>query len=189
MALFKVTLFKRLNSVSEERPWTNTYHVDATSVEDALDHAESIVEVERLVTWSVVEFYRVSAKQVLEDGPAGQARTISELGTRDATGENWLPLFNGVRVVLDDLAARPDQKYLRPPVMESECNNGALVNDTVDLINTAYVGGLLALPYLRSSSNGSYIGGRCEPFIQMRQRGWKRRSREGFKRGWVPDTE
>jgi len=187
MALFRATIYKRLFSSTEERPWTNVYHVDATSVEDALDHAESIVEVERLVHWSTVEFYRVTAKQASELGPAGQSRTLTLLGTRDATGESRLPLFNGIRVVLDDLAARPDQKYLRPPVMESECNNGALINDTIDLINSAYVEGLIALPFMRSSSNGSYIGGRCEPFIQMRQRGWKRRTRPGFHRGWVED--
>lgn len=188
MALYKVTLYKRIFSVSEERPWTNVYHVDAATVEDALDHAESIVEIERLVHWSNVEYFRVSAKQDIPDGPAGQARIISELGARDATGENYLPLFCSVRVTLDDLAARPDQKYLRTPVMESESNNGALVNDTVDLVNTAYVGGLIALPWIRSSSNGSYIGGQCAPFIQMRQRGWKRAAREGFHRGWVPNS-
>jgi len=188
MALYNVSIYKRFFDTVQEKPWTNVYHVDASSPEDALDHGEAILEIERLVHWDTVEFFRVSAKQPGSEAPAGQARETSLLGTRDATGESRLPLFCTIRVTLDDLVNRPDQKYLRCPVMESDCTNGALVNGTIDLINDSYIAGLLALPYLRSSSNGSYIGGTCQPYIQMRQRDWKRRSREGFHRGWVADS-
>lgn len=186
MALYNVTLFKRLIDLDQEGQWTNVYHVDAASPEDALDHAESIIQVERLVHWDIVEYFRVSAKQPGSEAPAGQARSVTDVGARDSAGENFIPLYCTARVVLDDLAARPDQKYLRLPIMESEQGAGFLEASTVDLINTAYVGGLLGLTFLRSSSNSTYIGGTTELAVQMRQRGWKRRSREGFKRGWVP---
>lgn len=188
MALFRVTSYKRLFDVAQEQPWTNVYHVDATSVEDALDHAESIVEIEKTVHWSNVEFFRVSAKQDIEDGPAGQARNISELGDRDASGEDRLPLFCSVRVTLDDLTNRPDQKYIRGPVMESENNQGSLAGATITLFETSYADALIALTFIRSSSGGSYIGKSVTPFVQMRQRNWKRASRPGFHRGWVPDA-
>jgi len=186
MALYDVTLYKRIFDNDVDKPWTNVYHVDAATAEDALDHAESIVEIEKAVHWSIVEFFRVSARQALDDAPAGQSRDISTLGTRDADGETYLPLFCTIRVILDDIVNRPDQKYLRTPLMESEVQNGFIQSGTLTLMDTTYVGGLIALPYIRSSSNSSYVGGFTQAPIQMRQRDWKRRSRPGFKRGWVP---
>jgi len=186
MALYNVTLFKRLIDLDAEGGWTNVYHVDAATAEDALDHAESIIQIERLVHWDIVGYYRFSAKQPDPLSAAGQSRTVTDTGARDATGENFIPLFCTARVILDDLENRPDQKYLRLPIMESEQAAGFLEPGTVTILQDDYIAGLVALPWIRSSSDSSYVGGTVELAVNIRQRNWKRRARPGFKRGWVP---
>jgi len=186
MVFYRVTTHKRIYLEPTIPPWTNVYHVDAASVEDALDKAESIVEIEKTVHWSNIQFYKVSAKQPSELSQAGQSRTIEEVGDRDATDEKYLPLFCTVRVIFEDSIKRPDQKYLRTPLMESDVENGQIITDTITLVDTSYAEALVALAYIRSSSNESYTSGFTVRPVQMRQRDWHRRTRPGFKRGWVP---
>jgi hypothetical protein len=186
MPLYKVYVYKEFAAQGSEKPWVNTYHVNAANEDDALDVAESISEIERAVHWSNIHFFRLAARQASELAGSGRQRAIDELGTRDATGETFLPSFCTVRVTFSDLIARPDQKYLRPMINENEQASGDLDPSIITLIDTAYVEPLLALPSLVSSSGGALTGGTIYPYVQNRQRGWHRRTRPGFVRGWVP---
>jgi hypothetical protein len=186
VVLYIGAIHKRFANQGAEPPWLNTYHVNAATEDDALDVMESIKEIEREVHWNNIEFWRLSVRQASVLAGSGRQRAISDLGVRDAGGENFLPSFCTVRVVFTDLVNRPDQKYLRPMINENEQTSGAVDASLITLMETAYAEPLLALPSVVSSNGVPLTGQTVYPFVQNRQRNWHRRHRDGFKRGWVP---
>lgn len=70
--------------------------------------------------------------------------------------------------------------------MESDQTNGELSNTAVNFISDTYVAPLFAITGVVSSSHVPYTLGQVLSAVQNRQRGWHRRERVGFKRGWVP---
>lgn len=186
VVLYIGSIYKEFVAQGEERPWVNTYHVDAANEDDALDNLESISVIERTVHWSNIHFFRLAVRQPSPLAGSGRQRAIDEVGDRDATGESFLPSFCTVRVTFSDNVARPDQKYLRLMINENEQAGGTLESSIVTLIDTSYADPLLALPYLVSSQGATLTGSAVYPYVQNRQRGWHRRSRPGYVRGWVP---
>jgi len=186
MPVYRGSIYKEFALQGGERPWVNTYHVNAATEDDALDDLEAIVEIERAVHWSNVHFFRIAVRQASALAGSGRQRQINLLGTRDATGESFLPSFCTVRVVFSDTINRPDQKYLRLMINENEQAGGEIEASLLTLIDESYAEPLIALPSVVSSSEVPYTGGTVYPYVQNRQRGWHRRSRPGQKRGWVP---
>jgi len=187
MAFYRISIRKQmLNGLFGEHVWTNNYHVTAADEEGALDIAEGIVDIERAVHWSNVYFIDVAARQDSELAGSGHKRTIGAPGLRAYDDEQMLTRFNVVRVIFTDGVGRPDQKYLRLPCMEVESDSGTWTTDAVSFWNTNYVVPLMGLVGLVSSSHTTYTSGAVWQYVQMRQESWSRRSRPGFKRGYVP---
>lgn len=186
MPLYIGTIYKEFAAAGVEPAWVNTYHVNAADEEGALDLMESVQDIERAVHWSNVHFFRIAVRQASILAGSGRQRAYDLLGDRDATGESFLPSFCTVRAIFSDQINRPDQKYLRLLINETEQGNGALDGSIITFVTTNYITPLLGLVGLVSSNGGQLTGGTVYPYVQNRQRGWHRRSREGFKRGWVP---
>lgn len=187
MAVYDVTLTKEFTAVDGIPPWSNVYHVNAASEEAALDIGEDIAALEMTVSFDVILAVKLSARQQSALAGSGRQRAISVQGSKDSAGENFLPLFNTVRVTFTDGVARPDQKYLRLPVAETDQNGGALSGGTIDFIEANYSVPLMALDGVVSSQGVPYTSQIVQPNVQMRQRNWSRRARPGFHRGYVPD--
>lgn len=166
--------------------WTNRYHVDAADLESALDLGVSIANIEQAVYKDYVFMSRVTAIEDQADPPPGGSRLLT--GSGDVTGDATLrlPTFNTVRITFSDGNGRPSQKYLRLPLEEGDIQNGTITTALNNALTTNYVGPLLSLSGLVSNSGDPFTEGDVIPAIQMRQTSWKRRSREGFRRGWVP---
>lgn len=186
MPIYVGQIGKQLTGVPEQKPWVNTYHMETVDETTALNLMLTQAGREMAVTWSIVRAYRTAVRQDSPLASAGLQAVINVQGQRGVTDEQFLPLFNTVRVVFSDGIGRPDQKYLRLPVFEGEQSLGALSSSLLTLIQDEYVTPTVGDPLIVSSSGANYISGTVIPVVQMRQRGWHRRTRPGFVRGWVP---
>jgi hypothetical protein len=91
-------------------------------------------------------------------------------------------------VTLTDNLKRPERKYLRGWFQTANVENGHWSGELTDYVNTNYTIPLLAESAYVGPSGEHPTGGSASQVIQNRQLGWHRRSRVGFKRGWVPKT-
>lgn len=186
MPLYRGSIHKYIVGNLPSSGWLNTYHISAASENDAMDVLSEILVVEQNVHWSNVQFDRLSVRLESDLATAGIQRATAAVGERDATGEDFLPLFCVARVILADSVNRPDQRYLRLPISEGEQTNGVISNALNNFIADNYIAPLFAIPGVVSSSAVPYTLGSTAAAVQNRQRGWHRRQRVGFRRGWVP---
>lgn len=187
MALYRVTLFKRIPDHAEVKPWSNVYYTDVADLASALDSAETIADFEVTILKDYVEVFKVSAVQPELLHQPGSSKAVSYTGMVVGDFSLMLPLFNAVRIIMSDEVGRPSQKYFRCPLQEDEITSGTLTAPFIDDVNNNYCGPLLGYGNLRSNSGDEITDIRVQPSIQMRQVDWHRRTRPGFKRGWVPE--
>lgn len=167
--------------------WSNVYHVEAADPEAALDIGVSIANIEQQVYKDYVTMSRVTVVEDQPEPPPGSSRVLT--GAGDVTGDpdTLLPLFNSVRCTFSDGNGRPSQKYLRLPLEEADVTNGRLTITLINFVFLNYVTDLIALAGVVSNSGDTFIEGSVVHAVQMRQLNWKRRSRPGFRRGWVAE--
>lgn len=186
MPLYRCTIYKSLLS-DESNAWSNVYTIEAADETDALNLGENIMDIERLVHKSNVVFTRIAVRQPGPLSGSGRQRALSgAVGDVAAVPANQLPNFNTVRVVFSDELGRSESKYLRPPLENTEVTGSFLDVGTVAAFGVTYGDAIVALGYVRGPQGENLTGSTAQEAIQMRQRGWSRRTRPGFKRGWVP---
>ena len=106
-------------------------------------------------------------------------------GTRVATGDA-LPGWNAVRIQLSAaLGQRLHTFFPRCGLTENDVE-GQLLTDTMDTLVGALTAGLLAVESMCDKDGQIFGHASNSNRVQMRQMGWRRRTRPGFKRGWVP---
>jgi len=96
-----------------------------------------------------------------------------------------LPLFNTVRCILTPVVGRPFSKYLRLPLVEADVEGFNLTDTQVTFITANYLTPLLEDTSIRSVNSQDVLSGVVQKAVQNRQRSAHRRTRPGFKRGWV----
>lgn len=183
MALFKGTIFKRLNDLTFEK-WVNVYHVEALGPSSALDALNSIALLEQEILGNSSTIYRLSV-QLAAGGPTA-LRSVDLEGLIDGEGVNLLPFFNTIRIVLGDEYERTESKYIRGSAYEANVQGFNWSGELVDYVQTNYATPLLGILGLRGPNGEAILTATVQRAIQMRQIGWHRRARPGFKRGWVP---
>jgi hypothetical protein len=183
MALFKGTIYKRLNDLNFEQ-WVNVYHVEALGPASALDAIESIANLEATVLTESSTIYRLSVQQGV--GQPTSLRSVSIQGELTGEGVNLVPFFNTVRVILGDEFERTESKYLRGLIQEANVQGWNISGELRDWVQANYATPLLGILGLRGPNGEEILTATVQQAIQMRQVGWKRRARPGFKRGWVP---
>lgn len=183
MALFKLTVYKQLNDLNFEK-WVNVYHVEALGPASALDAGESIAELERMCLSNSCTIYRLSVQPAA--GGATALRSLNLQGEIDGVGANLIPFFNTIRVVLGDEFERTESKYLRGSAYEANVQGFNWSGELVDYVQDNYATPLLGILGLRGPNGEQILTATVQRAIQMRQISWHRRSRPGYKRGWVP---
>lgn len=183
MALFKGTIYKRLTGLNFEQ-WVNVYHVEALGPASALDAMETIAGLEQAVLYDWVNIYRLSVKPAA--GGATALRSVNLDGAITGDINNAPPLFNTARVILGDEFERTESKYLRGVLQEANIAGFNLSGEVFLQIKAGYVDPLLDVLGLRGPNGEQILTATLQSAIQMRQLGWHRRTRPGFKRGWVP---
>jgi hypothetical protein len=187
MTLFRVTIYQDIPEVPTIKPWTNVYYVDTATKDLAAAAGEAIWGIQKGVAKDYVRGFRAVAQSPSSLGSSPSVIDFNTPGEVPGDLALRLPLFNTVRVRLTDGINRPSQKYLRLPLEEGDIENGTLTGALTDLIASDYSAQLMAFAPLRTDDGVHPTSITGMPDVQMRQTNWKRRTREGFHRGWVPD--
>lgn len=183
MSLHRVAVHK-LCAAAGGYKWTNVYHIEALGPADACSKGAAVAAIEKDLYTADVVAYKVTATP--EAGGTGGELAITETGTRTGLFADLLPFFNAVRVSFSDGVKRPDQKYFRAVLLEADVAGQNIGSDTIIDVIGPVATALQAYAFLRSSNNVAYTGHTVHVPAQMRQEGWNRRTRVGFRRGWVP---
>lgn len=185
MPIFRTQIHQRLTGAgSPPESWTNTFHFDALGPNTALDAASLAADTLMIQSIAEVEVYLLTAQEV--GGGDVARRAYQSSGQRSGLAANLIPMFNTVRMTLTDDVGRNQQHYLRGYILEINVQgyqiSGELRTDIQEDVANVIIG-ILGF----CGPNGENITGAIvQQVIQMRQTGWHRRTRPGFKRGWVP---
>jgi len=182
------TVYKRLidNGIEE---WENVYRLVSDDLNEAEEAIIAIKEAEKAVSYVEVNFFRYSVKPDVPNSPAliVDIDEPGDLASTDLGGV--LPLFNTVLVTFSDVIGRSEKKYLRLGAHRDNLGtSGAWSSELTDFVQTNYANVVAAIPDYVGPSGESHTGGQVQRKVQMRQLHWSRRTKPGFKRGWVPVT-
>lgn len=185
MPTFRSSVMIRDSSLEGDQEYSFNGHVvganTTAAFERAIEVAESLVGTV-LPPNCVVFRVGVSNPDVI-NGTRIEPQLLA--GTRAITGLA-LPGWNVARVQFAIASGvRLHTFYLRMGLTEDDVAGQALTGPTQDAIGdfiSAYT-----LTGANSDKDGfPFILGNGDTFVHMRQLGWRRRTRPGFKRGWVP---
>lgn len=157
--------------------WTNRYIVNAENLAVADTYGAQIVEFERAVHVSVVQFTKYRTADTVEGNDVYKINPLGVNGLRSATGAP-LPLFNVVRCDFGVASGRPSRKYLRLPLMAGEVSGNTLITGLVGLINVDYVESLVDAGFYVDVDGQPILNGNTMLNVGMRQlrRGSKRKA-------------
>lgn len=173
MPLWKLDIEKLLQG----EYWSNRYIIEEASLATALLAAEPIVDAERSIHQTVVNFTKYRVSDMVLGTDIYQTVTINLPGL-STQSDQWLPLFNVVRVDFNTVGGgRPSRKYLRLPISEVWTQNGNLVNTFVSEIQINYADALIDLPQYVDVDGQAFSNASVSPYVGMRQlrRGSKRK--------------
>lgn len=185
MALFKTTIYSELTGegVNPER-WTNSFHFDVLGINSALDSAESAANALASQLINEARIWKITARSV--DGGETRIRLVDIAGARTGMAVNLIPMFNAVRMTFSDEFLRSETFYLRGYILEANVQGTLISGELLTNMQTDVADGILGVLGLRGPNGETIVSATIAQQIQMRQLGWHRRTRPGFKRGWVP---
>lgn len=184
MVLVQGTIFKRMIDDPEDH-WTNVYAIEAANTVAALDNLAEIAAWEADIMGETAEVYRLYAVTPTP-GSTGAIRDVTLQGLQPVTtpGE-LLPQWNTVLVKFFNVAGKPELKYLRLPLYLDMINGQTIKTAVLTTVLTGYASHLEEYEFYVGPTGEPHVGSQVVSVVQMRQTNWHRRSREGFKRGWV----
>lgn len=184
MPFYKGTIFKQ--RVTGGPVWSNVYTLNTTSLEDALANLATCRINEQNVSYSGVHFLYGIVREAIPGGLSMQ-QTYDTNGELDPTGLGGpLPLFCTVRVSFSDGYRKPEQKYLRLLANEANLTLGVWDAELTAYVMDNYVTPMLGIAAYVGPSGEHPTSGLVHTEVQNRQLGWHRRTRPGYRRGWVP---
>lgn len=133
MTIYRVQVFEQAPG---QRPWTNVYHVQATTIEFADDAANVICNRTQDLLSNVCKI----VKRIVSD-PLTHTfiTTAMDLAGADAGAGDLLPFFNTARVLINVAGhGRNDMKYLRGLLGESNTAGQQLSSGTISGIETVF---------------------------------------------------
>lgn len=181
MTLWTVDIKKRRG----QREWSNVYTVNAPSLAAATAVGQQIVPLEKAVHMNEVAFISMEVRPQILGAGGGTVVALSGNGTI-IPGSDLMPMFNTIRVRLQPAAGKPSQKYIRMPLEETRTTGDTIVAGTVGYVQANYADPLIDIPGVVDVDGQPFESATVIPLVQIRQLKRERRSRPGFKRGWVP---
>lgn len=142
-ATFKVQIFKHVGTL---RPWSNVYLLDAADLLAAVDMANSLVTNETNLHYDNVIYDRAVVSSLTPHDDVFETIPLATTGNLDLSGEDYLPLFNSIRVDFHVVGGgRPSRKYFRCPVREVDQVDGLLTSDALTAFQSRALGFVAAL--------------------------------------------
>jgi len=186
MAVYKARAYFHDPSLIGDEDYTWNFHVaSATSSDDAWNkaaaQAENFLDV---LCPATIELVKVNI-----ENPAAvnglQTRLVGTHGTRTVTGDP-LPGWNVARFQASvNTGARAHTWFLRCGLTEADVAGQLLTATMLGVIDN-FLTALEALGTFVDKDGEAFTVFSRDDRVHMRQLGWHRRTRPGFKRGWVP---
>jgi len=162
----------------EGAKWSNVYHLDVTTITDAITAFQSFMQDVLLgLLHSSCRITKVLSSSLTDD--TFQEQSIEEAGTSAFT-DSALPFFNCVKVIINTTAlGRPDVKFMKGWLTEGNTSSGEI--DSIAL--ASFIDGFNGMIEVLTdestplvSDDGALWGvASAPPLIQMRQMHRKRR--------------
>jgi hypothetical protein len=187
MALYRCSVVK--NGIAAPYlglEWRNVYTIEAASYDAAIAATDVLASYEMVFHTDKVRAVRVTAHLVTEPPRrVGAQLGIGRDGQYSPVGDPW-PMFNCVRADFSDVGlGRPERKYYRVGLHDG------MVEATMELLGTfrsiveSQLDNMVQLTNFVGPSGEAHNGFLLHTPVQMRQLGWHRRQRPGFRRGYV----
>lgn len=185
MPIYKVKIAFRDTLLLGDEDYSFNTWVTAASTSVAWSHAENLASAllsEAMPTTVVCTLIGVSQPDVV-NGSLNIAQNSP--GFREPTGDP-LPGWNVVRMQFAGaVGERLHTFYLRMGLTEGDVTGQSLASATNTAVANTITG--LLVPGVMCDKDGQVFAfGDHSSLVQMRQMGWRRRHKPGFKRGWVP---
>lgn len=187
MPTYRVTITKHL----DDGPYalmnfSNVYHIAEASMAGAALAAPELVTLEKALYPDNVHIIRYSVSDPAAPR-TGFSKSVFEAGNRSVGAvATQLPPFVTVLARLQVATGRPSLMHLRPIIDESEIDSGAISAALFTQITDNWATPLTGLGYVTDESAHPITAVVVDSLVRSRQLGWHRRTRPGFKRGWVP---
>jgi len=152
--------------------WANDYLVECPTLDDAESVANILIAFEQNIHYTVVMFDSARISTTTKFDRVFRHVVINETGTPDAAGQQFLPLFNTLRLDMTTLDSDPCRKYYRIPIPESEQTDGNFAPGWISALDPQFPPVLAALPdgsSIVSNKGNIVINGSFHPLVQMRQ--------------------
>lgn len=167
--------------------WRNIYTIEAASYDAALAAGDVIGVYESTFHTDKTRIFRVTAHGVFEPPRrAGAVMEVNRPGEYSPVGDAW-PLWNCVRADFPDVGlGRPERKYYRVGLHDGMVQADLTLLGTYRSIFFGGVENILSVANFVGPSGEAHSGAPgINESVQMRQIGWHRRTRPGFRRGYV----
>jgi len=186
MPVFRLGVHKAYGSINSARVWGNYYWINAVGPEAGLIQGQVIAAAEAAFHGTNVHFTHLTLSDPTHAFNGRRYEFDDLAGERVVVG-SAIPDWNVASVLFQDLDfSRPERKFYRIEIGEADTDGGTLVSGVQDLIqgvlDTLIEGGSAPC----TPTGGTITAAVVSHFIGMRQQHWSRRSRPGFKRGYVP---
>lgn len=185
MAIYRARGNYRDTELLGDETFSHNFHVaSATSSDDAWDKAAAIAgNYLDVLCPATIELVSVSI-----DNPAAvngvQTRAVGTHGVRVVTGDP-LPGWNVASFQAStSIGLRAHTWFMRMGLTEGDVDGQVLSTATQGVI-TDFLTALEALNSFVDKDGELFTIFNTNPNVRMRQMGWHRRTRPGFKRGWV----
>jgi hypothetical protein len=185
VATYKATVHIRDTQLVGDQDFSFNCHVNGTTTLNAWERANEVAEsLVGTVLPATCTVYKISVSN--PDVVNGSLSLPAELvGTRSTTGST-LPGWNVVRVQFSIAeGVRPHTFFLRMGLTEGDVVGQSLEIPTGDAVQS-FIDAFLLTGANCDKDGFPFVVGAYSNFVAMRQMGWRRRTRPGFKRGWVP---
>lgn len=152
--------------------WANDYLIESPTMDDVESAANALIQFERTLHYNNVMFdnARLSTMQIGDRNFRHIA--INASGIADASGLQFLPLFNTLRLDMTTNDSDPCRKYYRLPIPESQQDGGVLSSALISGIGPAFIAVIDGFPdgtSIVSNIGHIVINGGPFPEVQMRQ--------------------
>jgi len=164
----RVSIYKQMGS--EE--WSNDWLLNVTSMDDANDVGDALLEFERHMHSTIITFTYMRISTTAVGDRTFRHIPINQQGLINMEGAETLPLFNTLRVDLSTLDSDPARKYFRCPLSEGMQDGGNLLSTTITNFNgniTSYLANTIALDNIVTTKGNTVSGATVYPYVQMRQ--------------------
>lgn len=186
MPVYAALFRARDTALLDDQEYTFNFHVTTTgSSDDAWELANEAAEayVGNVAPPNVTVYEVTIRNRDVVNGV--QSRPVNLPGTRVTTGDA-LPGWNTAKIQgRTSVGGRLHTWYPRCGLTEADVNGQFLTLDMQGAV-VAFNNALLLINGFCDRLGNEFISMGFTDHVQMRQLGWHRRTRPGFKRGWVP---